>query len=858
MKIQNYLRFVFLLTLVAVFASESASALNFGITGSIRGKVFDRETREELIGVNVVLLNTRLGGTTNKNGIYRIVNIPPGKYTLQYSYIGYKKHVVENVTVNVDEITRLSIELEPGELALEEVLVTGEPLILKQDITGTSHVVNAAQIKLLPIDNMIDIIATQPGVTRDLHIRGGRQSEILYLVDGLPFTEATGGEVGGMIPKSSIQEMKILTGGFDAEYGNAMSGVINIVTRRGTVKKSFSLRSDTDNYFGTPETNNAKTLELSASGPLLSDNLSYFTATDFRTSDTRYGNDFKTSDALLADKYAGHFQGPIIKEFNNITRLDYNLTDNIRLNAQAIVSWKKNHDYEFRWRMNLMGLPQRKKFSYRVSAGISQFLTENIFYELSFSRYSLNTRLGPENREDLDITDLWEYDFLLQFVQSGSRLWWADENQTQYTVKGAITALAEEQRNTKLGFEVTYYDMDISRIKYEPQTSFYGKPLLFLEPLDYSTTYRYKPVSGAVYIQDKIKLQDDGNISMGIRWDFLDPKAQRPSLEWVPTENDDFEKEITEWVPATMKHSISPRFGFSLPITPRDFFISNFGYFFQVPLFEYLYSGLDINLKKKNNILVGNPDMKPMITKAKEFSYRRKLDDDLSFIFTWFDKETENLVDSKTFLASDSKALDDGYYAQYVNSPYANSTGIEMTLEKHSPGLLYGRFSYSMMRAEGVSERRDEEVRYIQWGFEPVNRLYPLSWDQRHTFNAVISSDLPRNYTCDILVNYHSPRPYTYFPSKDGIEAPGTVVEPNNKRMKSNLYLDVKATKVFRIDRWNMRNWDWLFYVDIRNILDKRNVLWIASDGTIGGELHDPGAYDMPRRMKLGIEISFK
>lgn len=840
-----------ILIVILLSATLSGSALPeevyFGTTGTLAGTVIDQQSKEPLAGVNIVFLGTRYGGTTDENGKYKIYNIPPGRYSVQYSFIGFRKHTVEQLKINVDETTLMNVELVVGELELEEVVVTAEELVVKQDVTGTSHVVEAHQIDMLPVDNFAQIIATQPGVTRDLHIRGGRKSEILYLVDGLPYTEAAGGTAGGMLPKSAIQEMKILTGGFDAEYGNAMSGVVNIITRNGSREPTLNTRLETDNYFGNPETSREYLSEITAGGPLLSGDLSYFTATDYRTSGTRWQEDF--------DNF---FSGPVFREFNNITKFDYNLTDNTRISAQALITYTKDRRYEYRWRKNLSGLPESRRFSNRISLGINHFLTENTFFNFSLSRYDLSTRLGPESRDDLDPQDLWQYDFMLQFVESGSRLWWADEQQVQYTAKGNFTSQISPQSTFKVGFEVTQYDMDIERMKYEPYISFYGKPLLFMTPLDYSTNYSYTPRSGSVYAQNKLVFMDEGTLNLGLRWDFLDPQAERPNLEWIPTGTDDYEKEISEWVPATMKHEISPRLGFSMPLSDRDFLLTNYGYFFQMPLFEYLYSGLDINLKKKNSVLVGNPDMKPMITKAMELSYRRKFAEDMSLTVTWFDKKTENLIDAKTFLASDSKALDDGYFAQYVNSPHAHSTGLEVTIEKHNAGPLYGRLSYSLMKAEGVAERGDSELRYLQWGFEPFNLMHPLSWDQRHTINGLLSSDLPRDVSLDVLVNYHSPRPYTYFPSEDGFTTPETVLYPNNERMEHNLYIDMKLRKRFSFTDGIDGLKGMTFYIDVRNLLDKRNVLWITSDGEIGGELHDPGAYDMPRRTRVGFELSFR
>jgi outer membrane receptor protein involved in Fe transport len=751
---------------------------------------------------------------------------------------------------HVDATTRLDIELEQSEISLDEIVVMAERPLIKRDITGTSHVVESKQIELLPVDNIFDLIATQPGVTRDLHIRGGRKAEIQFLVDGLPFTEAQGGDIGGMLPKNAILEMKILTGGFDAEYGNALSGVINIITRRGSNNNTFSIRGDVDHYFNNPETNFQNFGEISMSGPLglfgLKD-MTFFSAMDFKTSDTRWADDFHL-----------FFDGKIVKEVNSISKVDYNITDNLRVYVQVLTSMKNDHDYEFRWRDNLRGLPERKKKSSRISVGLTQFLTKNTFYNIRVSRFSLKSHLGPEKFCEMDTTDLFEYDFYLRYVKRGKRLWWADENQSTWTIKGDITSQFHEKSSTKVGGELTFYNMDIDRVKYEPQYTYFGKPLIYLNPLNYSTSYNYNPRAGFVFIQNKLRVSDGGTFSLGGRWDFFDPRAERPNLEWIPTSNDDFEKEITEWIPASVKHRFSIRLGYAIPVSDQSFVFVNFGHFFQMPLFDQLYSGMDINLKKKNSVLVGNPDMKPQFSRAWEVSYRKKIGKQLTIVATFFDKVTENLVDTRTFLASDSKALDDGYFAQYVNSPFANSNGIEFSIEKHGGSFIFGRFSYSFMRAEGMSEQSDQELNYMQWGFTPGNRLYPLSWDQRHTVNALISTDITEALTCDIIINYHSPRPYTYYPSRDGFESPDVVIVPNNKRMKHNLYIDLKAVRRFKFDKWFPAGWEWKLYYDVRNILDKKNLLWVDSSGIPGGELLDPGAYDMPRRARIGLEISFK
>ena len=821
-------------------------AFNSNISGTLEGSVVDNDTGQPLIGVNIIIMKTKLGGTTNDKGTFRILNIPAGNYSVQFSYIGYKKTTVEDVIIHVNETSRLEVKLEPGDLALDEIIVAAEQLPLKQDVTGTTFIVPQKYFARLPVDNFEGIVASFPGVTRDLHIRGGRKTEVLYLVDGLSYTEAGGATIGGQIPKSAIMEMKIQTGGFEAEYGNALSGVINIVTKRGSDVKEVFSRVHVDHYFNTEETSRTNEFEFSLGGPTKWDDLVYFTAADFRTSYTRWQEDFSL-----------FFDDPVEKGFNSISRLDYNYGDNTRFNLQLIASWQKQREYEFRWRRNLTGLPESEKTTYRISAGMSQFLSDNTFYNVNVSRFHVNTHLGPEKREELENEGLFEYDFFLRYVTDGTRKWWADENQTQWTFNADLTSVYQDAHTFKIGGEITTYTMDIERLKIEPQTTFYGKPLVAEEPLDFSTNYLYRPMSGSVFIQNKFRFVDDGTFSAGVRWDFLDPKASRPNLEWVPEGDEGFKQVINEWVPASFKQNFSPRFGLTIPLSEGDFFFVNFGVFYQFPLFDLLFSGLDINLKKKQNLLIGNPDLRPQKTTAWEFSYRRQIPLGMTVNATIFNKETTNLIDTNTFIASDSKALDDGYFSQYVNNPYGKTTGFEFNLERKAAGLISGRLSYTFMTTEGLSERFDQELNYLQWGFEPFLEVFPLSWDQRHTFDGVFLSDLPMDFTLDVIANYHSPRPYTFFPSRDGIAPPGTNIQPNNKRMENNLYIDVKATKTFTFNRGSSSAWSLLVYMDVRNLFDKKNVLWIASDGIIGGELRDPGAFDTPRRTRLGLEFSF-
>jgi outer membrane receptor protein involved in Fe transport len=236
---KNNLKLLSSYLLLCSFLFITAS-LQAGTTGKIAGIVTDKETGEPLVGVNVIIEGHNLGAATDEDGEYYILNIPPGIYTVKAIYIGYNTQVIEEVRVQVDLTTRLDFELSTSILeSSEEVVVIAERYIQK-DLTSSEISIQADQISALPVRDVSSLLTMQAGITRDsdgaLHIRGGRTTEIGYMVDGVQVMNAVNRSAGISIDDQSIEELKAITGTFNAEYGQALSGVVNIVTKKGTDK----------------------------------------------------------------------------------------------------------------------------------------------------------------------------------------------------------------------------------------------------------------------------------------------------------------------------------------------------------------------------------------------------------------------------------------------------------------------------------------------------------------------------------------------------------------------------------------------------------------------------------------------
>ncbi len=397
-------------------------------------------------------------------------------------------------------------------------------------------------------------------------------------------------------------------------------------------------------------------------------------------------------------------------------------------------------------------------------------------------------------------------------------------------------------------------------MKYEPQKTYFGKPIVDAPLLNYSDSYSYGPRTGSVYIQDKIEAERDGsNLSFGVRWDFLDPTAQRPIVEFIPTTGNEFQQTVTGTARAKFKHQFSPRLSLAVPVGPANFLFLNFGHYFQFPLFDYLYSGVTPAQLRQGarNVLTGNPDLEPEKTVAWEIGFKHSITENTLASVTYFKKSFTNQIDSKTLVPFDSKYAGDYGFSSYVNNAEASAAGVELILSRERDERLSGSISYSYMVTEGLSEYADQTINYAQWGFPLVTVPFPLSWDQRHTVKVDAEFRMPLQVQGNVVVLYNSPRPYTYYPTCDGFTPlnPSKVFLPNNARMSDVVVVNAKFSRQFTLDDAGRNLLS--VYIDARNVLNRMNIRWMDSNGKIGGELGDPSAYYDPRRIRLGAKWEF-
>ena len=293
-------------------------------TGKISGVIKDNATNQPIIGANVVIIGAGIGAATDLEGNYFIINIDPGTYNLRVDYIGYESVIIKNVNVSVNRTSAQDILMKQSFVTGAVVEVTGNPVDIKKDQTSTVKNISSDQIDILPVEDVSSIISMQAGVVAG-SFRGGRSTEVTYLIDGMSVNEGFGGSAQAVtLEPDAISEIEVITGTFNAEYGKAMSGVVNQITKSGSNKFKISTNYAYSNYL----TNNSDIFKGIDQYSLNNNN-------DFR---------FQFSGPVLKDKIFFFINGRQSINNNHLNGYDYfDVNDSSNYSADDPVDWYSQH-----------------------------------------------------------------------------------------------------------------------------------------------------------------------------------------------------------------------------------------------------------------------------------------------------------------------------------------------------------------------------------------------------------------------------------------------------------------------------------------------------------------------------------
>lgn len=222
----------------------------FAQSGQLRGTITDQETGEPLLGANVLVVGTNQGAATDINGEYIILNVFADTYEVRASYIGYQAKTIQNIRIVAGLTSEINFQLAAEGIQVGEVLVVAQRPLINKYNTNAVRIMTSDDIDALPIRTIDDIYALNAGVilqNSTVHIRGGRQDEVGYYLEGTNITDPVVGGRGVTLVADALEEVQVQSGGYTAEFGGANSGIIKQQIKTGTSNLKFSLEAITDN-----------------------------------------------------------------------------------------------------------------------------------------------------------------------------------------------------------------------------------------------------------------------------------------------------------------------------------------------------------------------------------------------------------------------------------------------------------------------------------------------------------------------------------------------------------------------------------------------------------------------------------
>lgn len=585
MSIKRFLRIAAAVLFLFQIAVGITSPAYGGTTGIISGIATDSETGARLAGVNVVLEGTDLTTITNEDGYYVITNVPPGRYTVTASLVGYSDAQVEKVSVIMDVTAPVDFVLTPSVAEEEIVVVEARPMI-QRDVVPTMYVIDEAQEQMVKshpnnLYQVPGVALTQPGIIADEagypHIRGGRETQIGHLVDGIPVTDPLTNAFGTNWVTVGMDKMEIYTGGYRPEYGNAISGVFNQIVKTGRTAPGASIES-----MGGAQSYRGFYPQI---GGYSQNGTDYYLGAYLWSSDLEglSYNEVDSSDMI------GKFNYPI-GERDKFTFLTANGSAQYRFPSTHTQTY--GHE-------GLQTIPEERDHTHQSYLLHALTLTHTISPSSFFTirPYFFRSRNKVDTISD-DIGFWWE----TESTTNGLQLDYTNQISQRHLLKAGAIRMAS---NNAYWVTVPIYEV------------LYGIP--------YEYTADADTVQTGLYIQDQMRLGERWRADAGLRYDHMryDKKAN----------------------PDTSESQLSPRLGLSYAIDPRTNLRFSYGKMIQFVHSQAVERNYTESVW--NDVFYGNADLKPERCTQYDIGWERQVNDDYSMQVTPFYRRFKDLLQTR-------------------------------------------------------------------------------------------------------------------------------------------------------------------------------------------------------------------
>ncbi len=952
------------ITFLFLFLFSLATLSTASTTGKIQGKITDLQTGEPLIGANVIVVGTSFGAASDLNGEFVINNLDPGVYNLKCSYLGYKTVTVTNVRVQADLTTEQNFKLPAEGISVGEVqIVAQRPLINKSNTNAIRSTTNK-DIEALPVRGINNILAITPGVVLqngNVYVRGGRQDEVGYYLEGTNITDPVWGGRELTIVQDAVEEIQVQEGGYNAEFGSANAGIIRTQLKSGTPDFKFSTEYVTDNLSFKGKSNRfdgKKTLgayqygynEFTAtvSGPVFLKNVKFFglinsnwhldnnprpfpgiklgVITDPNSTTPEHNSINMVYPAgatyrASSQTYTG--TGTLTLDFNplifRLTGLYTSIANDNggggNINSildMGRIGITRGYNAAFTFKLTHILSPTTY---YEVNAGFTQTfnLSMDPLLQRNWQGYGdsvANAQVGAVwQRTASDIKNgrigryqrPTAYDILgFRFSAPNDVLQNFSRAKSQgINFNASFSTEINKVHSIKFGGELQMYTLRnfiVNAIAYANAvnknkgdvrdvmitlTNGYGYDLYGNEintdfnpnggVFDQGLLAPKRPKFAGVYLQDKIEYKNL-ILNVGLRYDYIDIDNLALKDPSRPETGIDFNSGRVDpkgFTKTPSFSSLSPRLGFSFPVTDRTVFHAQYGKFVQQSRLSDVYRGIyGTATNLRGGFFVPAPtgwNVRPTRTTSYEVGFTQQLSDFASFDITGYYKDIQGQV--LYSLQNTAFGSPFGAYSVLTNGDFATTKGVELSFNMRRVERLQINASVSIQDAQGTGSNPNSHNGIVGAPLDGVtifNPLYvtPLDYNRDifgnvnldYRFSKDEESPVLSQLGISALLTFNSGHPYTIGTGKGDITGSlegdprfRTPVEPlNSSTTPWNYQLDLRIDKSFSIvDKLNAN-----VYIFVINVLDTKNIINVfyrtgsatddgyLSDPTLGGSLH--------------------
>ena len=944
-----------------------------GTTGKIKGKITDLESGEPLVGANVLVIGTSFGAATDVNGEYTILNLDAGTYDVKASYIGYQAITISDVRVNADLTTELKFQLPVEGVNVGEVVVVSQKPLINKSNTNAQRITTSDEIASLPVRGIDNILALTPGVVfqdKTIYIRGGRQDEVKYYIEGTNITDPYLGGSDLNISQDALEEISVQAGGYTAEFGGANAGIVRGQIKSGTPNWKASLEYITDNisFKGRGDRFDGKKrlgaywygysdFTATLSGPLFTPRVKFFGLFENNFQNDRGPQPYPginlgvISDPTVEPFTAIDFTYPAGAVYKNSMQI-YSGTGSLIFDFNPIIfrlvgSYSSLNTYDGNGYVDaangqsgysgnilrILDLDRIGKID--QTSGVFNLKTTHIlnsttYYELNVG-YAFNTdhRYDPYLKDnfigygdsvanaDVGITwirreneptgryrtpSLYQV-FTFGFNAPGDVISpYLKSKSENFNFNVAFSSDIDEHHSIKFGGELQTYTIRNFGITNRNVTAIAGR----LNDTNSTQSYREimtslgvnnygydlngniyngednyvtgqigpkKPLFSGVYIQDKIDFEDI-ILNVGLRYDYINTD----NLSFIdpihPEKSIDFNTQ--EVIPGGLVEtpsfsSISPRLGFSFPITDVTVFHAQYGKFVQQTRLRDIYLGIyatSFNLQGKffNGTPVGF-NVRPTRTTQYELGFTQQIGEFASFDITGYYKDIQDqIVYRQQKTGIDGSPSPYPAYALLTNGDFATTKGVEISFNMRRVERFLINGSISFQDARGTGSYPNGQAGIVGAPLDGVTVFEPqyvTPLDYNRPFSGNINVDyrfgkddggpILQELGASVLLLFGSGHPYTTGSGKgntqgslEGDSRFRSPTEPLNASLTpATFQVDLRVDKTVNMfDLFNMN-----IYLYVINLFDTKNVQNVflrtgsatddgyLSDYNLGGQL---------------------